>query len=232
MKLPISTLYLPVYFLTAWLMSNRGLTEALAYRLPPGMSYQVPSIRRFWIYDLLLSSIALPIAAIGSHYAAFSLLDDAYGDVEKNLWVLVYAAAFALMGFFWPKLCAVSIHIGSSGAAATELSLAAVRDRFLGGETVRVINAELQRDVERYLERVHRAISASPLTFKPFLLECLKLDFRNAEKLTDTDLQALETALRTSAQTDFAMLYAAVCEAEMIPFRDRTKPLMRIPDIT
>ena len=51
---------------TAWLMANRGLTYQLKYRLPFGLRMDVPAIRRFWVYDLLFSTLALPIVMVVS----------------------------------------------------------------------------------------------------------------------------------------------------------------------
>src|SRR5260370_30342779 len=104
MNIPASTFYLPLFFLTAWLMSNRNLTDKLKYRLAFSKRAQLPVVQRFWFYDLLFSSIAFLIANAASHTATFSIFSGLAQSDAKNLQVYIYPLFFILTGFFWPKL--------------------------------------------------------------------------------------------------------------------------------
>ena len=50
---------LPLFFATAWLQSNGVLASRLKYRVPLSLRSRFPSIRQYWVSDLLLSAVAL-----------------------------------------------------------------------------------------------------------------------------------------------------------------------------
>jgi len=84
MDFTLSTLTLPLYLTTAWLMANRGLTDPLKYRLPLSLRMEVPAIRRFWLYDLLFSTLALPFLMLLSHAANYSLFANSHDGGAKD----------------------------------------------------------------------------------------------------------------------------------------------------
>ncbi|MBV9504630.1 MAG: hypothetical protein JO323_06440 [Acidobacteriia bacterium] len=230
MQVPMSTVNLPLFFLTAWLMSNRDLTDKLKYNLNFSMRLASPVIWRFWLYDLLFSSMALPIAVGVSHAATFSLFSQSdQSDLVKNLWVFVYPLCFALLGFFWPKFANVTL--GSAGSSTT-ISIAALRDRFLGGPMLQGINDELGREIEEYLDRLLVSIQSNPEAFAKYLCRKFGFSSKDPNPIGPQELEGLRTAIAQCAAANFVEFYEEVCQMEMIPFRDRAKPLMKVPQMT
>src|SRR6266536_3317148 len=114
MDFTLSALNLPLYLTTAWLMANRGLTDQVKYRLPLSLRMQVPAIRRFWVWDLLFSTLALPFIMLLLHSANYSRLVKSDGGTKDGAWLAIYPPLFILMGFLWPKLATFTIGFGPS----------------------------------------------------------------------------------------------------------------------
>jgi hypothetical protein len=230
MDFTLSALNLPLYLLTAWLTANRGLTDKVKYRLPLALRMEVPAIRRFWIYDLLFSTLALPFAMLASHTASYSLFASSHdGGAAGTAWLAVYPPLFILMGFLWPTLSTVSVGIGPTRVT---VSIADLRDRFLGGPMIQTINNDLDRTISDYLDRLIAAIRANPMQFAAYVRRRFGSVCADPEHPTEEQLATLSTAILEQAAKDFEAIFAEFGELENIPFRDRDKPLMRVPRMT
>jgi hypothetical protein len=230
MDFVLSALNLPLYLVTAWLMANRGLTDQLKYRLPFGLRMDVPAIRRFWAYDLLFSTLALPIVMVVSHTASYSLFANSHdGGTADNAWLAVYPPLFVLMGFLWPTLATFTVGFGTSKMT---VSIAELRDRFLGGPMIQTINGDLDRMISSYLDRLIAAIRANPKLFVAYVRRRFGSTWPETERPMDEQLETLRSAILALCAKDFEAIYKEFGELENIPFRDRDKPLMRVPGMT
>jgi len=228
--LPESTLYLPLFFLTAWLRSNHDLTDHLAYRLSFSKRAKTPAIRRFWLYDLLLSSLALPIAMLVYHSATFGLFwTPEQRASANNLSVLIYPLSFILMGYLWPKMAAVTISFGDS---KTTFSIALLRDRLLGGPMLDIINGEIRRWIEEYGDRVAAAIKAKPEAFEVCLRRRFGVTWKHPGHPSEQEIEDVRTRIIEGAGENFDGVFEEVCKIENIPFRGRPKPLMKVEQMT
>lgn len=231
MKIPIATLYLPLYFITAWAMSNRKLADKLKYNLPLSLRSQCPSIRHFWFYDLLFSTMALPLVIVATNLAVKNLLEDVPGGQEQ-LAGLFYTLSYVLMGFVWPRVATISLSFGEDDTSKASLSIGRLRDYFLGGPVLQSVNDNLRREIESFVDRVLEAIVASPDVFMPMLRQNGNREWRDGTKLSDADIDEVRAQLMKCAETNFYLLYDQISRVEMIPLIDRHKPLMRVPQIT
>ncbi len=227
MTFPIGALYFPLYFIAAWAMADRNLAAGLKYHMPLSLRYGCCCIRYFWVSDLLFGSIALPFAIFGSQKITGPLLSN-LGESYQGLWAIIYPISFVLMGFLWPKLS----NIGISSKQDMPISIAGLRDRFLGTTKLKSINEHLQREVETWVDRVIDAVRADPQTFENFLRRRFQLAWAGNSKPSEENLDALRRELLTQAEMDLGSLYESICRVKMITFRDRGKPLMKVPEMT
>jgi hypothetical protein len=230
MDLTLSALNLPLYLATAWMMANRGLTDQLKYRLPLSLRAQVPAIRRFWVYDLLFSTLALPFIMLASHAANYSLFANSHdGGARDGAWLAIYPPLFVLMGFLWPSLATFTIGFGPSKMTA---SIGDLRDRFLRGPAIQTINDDLDRSVRDYVDRLLAEIRANPKLFEGYARRELDSTWTDPVHPTEVELEGLRGSILAHAEKNFAGTYAALGTVENIPFQDRAKPLMRVPRMT
>ena len=230
MDFTLSALNLPLYLVTAWLMANRGLTDQMKYRLPLGLRMEIPAIRRFWVYDLLFSTMALPFVMLASHTASYSLFANSHdGGAPDTAWLAIYPPLFILMGSMWPTLATITIGFGSSKMTA---SIGDLRDRFLGGPMIQTINDDLDRTISDYLDRLIAAIRANPRLFVTYVRRRFGCAWPDAEHPAEEHLEALRGCILAQAGKDFEAIFAEFGELQNIPFREREKPLMRVPRMT
>jgi hypothetical protein len=223
----LSSAFVPLYFVAAWFMANRDLTDRLECHLSLRLRARVPAVWRYWIGDAVFSAIALPIALAASHQATLWL---PFGqDRAQTLSLTVYPAAFVLLGLIWPKLSAITVGTGEGGST---LSVAALRDRFLGGPMIAAVNADVHRLLEDYLDRLAAAVCANPEIFATWVRRQLGSRWEDPEHPTPTELEQLRLLLSKAAAGDFEQLRQEASALEMIPFRMRSKPLMKVPGMT
>jgi hypothetical protein len=232
MRISITTFYLPLFFLMAWIASNRDLSDRLKYRIPLGLRFNCPAIWHFWIWDLFLSSIALPVVVLSSHLTtrfAFSGADQV--PLQQALSGLVYPLCFVAIGFSWPKLANITISMGNNRAtSAPILNIAALRNRILESVVDR-INDSVHTSIEGYVERIIKEIQTRPKNFDQFL-RALNLNRQDSEALGENKSEQLRAALFQRAESDFEALYKQMGKVEMIPLYDRPKSLMGVPGMT
>jgi hypothetical protein len=222
-----SNTFVPLYFAAAWFMANRDLTDRLECPLGLLNRARVASVWRYWIGDAVFSAIALPVALFTSHQAT-SLFSIPHDGTQK-LSLAVYPAAFVLIGLIWPKISAITI---GSGAGATTLSIAALRDRFLGGPMIAAINADVRRLVDDYVERLAAAVRANPPVFAAWARHHFGVVWQDVNQPTAGEIDQLRPLLATAAAKDFDGLRQDASKLEMIPLRERAKPLMKVPLMT
>lgn len=232
MALPVATLYLPLYFSTAWAMSNRNLADKLKYNLPLALRWQCPSIWHFWLYDLLFSALALPVVIVATNVAVERLLQDLPDTCQEQLAGVFFSFSYLMMGFFWPRVAAIRIAFGETETGKGSFSIGRLRDFFLGGPMVESVNANLQSEIDSYIDRVAEAMLASPSMFLPVLRQNGNPGGRAGMRLSHREADEIRAWILSRAETNFEQLYRQICRVEMIPLIDRHKPLMRVPQIT
>lgn len=227
MQVYIKALSLPLFFVTAWAMSNRNLSAKLAYRLPLALRCKLPSIRMFWLIDLVFS--AIPFVAIWQLANLPALLLDKFPvPVDPQVSYLVYPLSAALLGFMWPYVSEFSVALGANRFS---VSIGRLRDYFLGGPTIRSINARLTAEVESYINRV-LAIAGSPNESSAASVEALIVRMWMDSRGTRASIPELRDALVECVKKDFESVYRSISGVKMIPLIDRGKPLMKIPNIS
>src|SRR5690242_16505961 len=229
MKVGFATLYLPLYFITAWVMSNRNLSDKLRYNLPLSLQWQCPSIRRFWVYDLLFSTLALPAVIVATNIAVKKIMQGVLIG-QPQLSGLFYALFYVLMGFAWRRAASISIGFGETSKAF--FNIGRLRDFFLRGPALASVNNNLQREIESFVDRVVEAITASPAVFTPLFRQNGNGLSRVGTRVSRREADEIRASLLKRAESDFQLLYGQICNVEMIPLIDRDKPLMRVPQIT
>jgi hypothetical protein len=227
MLFSMGTLYFPLYFIAAWAMADRNLASGLRYHMPLSLRSGCPCIRYFWFSDLLFGSMSLPFVILGSQTAFGRLLSN-YGQGHQDLWLIGYPISFVLMGLLWPKLSS----IGISSKDGTPMSIAGLRDRFLGASKLQAINNHLQSEVETWVDRVIDSVRANPQTLETLIRRKFQPAWPAHSKPSEHNLDDLRNELLKQEDNDYEWLHESICQAEMIPFRDRVKPLMRVPEMT
>jgi hypothetical protein len=212
----------------AWLRADRSLASLLKYKLPLSQRVRFAAIRFYWLADLLLSAVVAlayaPLAGLPGKLFETSLL--AGLDADARLSYLSYPLVAIALGFFWPQISALTVSLGRGNDTAFRLSLGQLRDYLLGGPALDSINARLHLAVASYVDRVVEAATHSDDDSGPAILEALGLAVLSADR------QQLRQALMKRAQEDGESLYAAVSSVKMIPFVERRRPLMMVPDMT
>jgi hypothetical protein len=170
--------------------------------------------------------VVLPYAPL--HFAPGTLFDMTKLGSESNpaLSQLSYPLAAVVMGYFWPQISAFTITLGRGNEKTLRLGLGQLRDYLLGGPALGPLNARLSLAVASYLDRVVAAATQKDDDSARLILDALGLSN------LATDQHQLRDALLKKAAEDCEALYAAVGSVKMIPFVERRRPLMLVPDMT
>jgi hypothetical protein len=217
-----------LFLFTAWLRSTRVLRGRLRYTVPLPLLWRFPCIRWYWVSDLALSAVAfvsyLPVAGLPGKLFEDTLAATltAYLGVSN----LSYPLAAVLLGFLWPQISAVGITIQEGQKQG--LSLARLRDYFLGGPAIQSINSKLHVEVASYVERVVDAATADDSG--PLMLQAIGLP-ASVSNDAATRHELRQTLLKR-AEEDFESLYLSVIKVRMLPVMDRRRPLMMVPNMT
>jgi hypothetical protein len=220
---------LPIFLATAWVRSQRSLSRQLTYDIPLSLQWRIPCIQRFWLFDLLLATVALVLGSplAGLPGLAFDRTRVLPG-VSPELSGLAYPATAMLLGVAWPRISRLSITIGVGEKQAQTLSFARLRDLLLGAPAVKAINAKLQVEVASYVDRVVDAVGPTP-SDAAALVESATAAGRGEPA---GHRPGLREALLKGAERDFESLYLSVGRVRMVPFLGRRRPLMLVPDMT
>lgn len=217
-----------LFLLTAWLRSTRVLRGRLRYTVPVSLLWKFPCIRSYWASDLAFSAIAyvayLPVAGLPGKLFEDSLAAKLlpYLGVSN----LSYPLAAILLGFVWPQISAVGITVQEGQKQG--MSLARLRDYFLGGPAIQSINSKLQVEVASYVERVIDAATADDSG--QLILQAIGLPAMTSNSASARS--ELREALMRLAKEDFESFYLSVIKVRMLPVMDRRRPLMMVPDMT
>jgi hypothetical protein len=216
-----------VFFAVAWLRSDRWLASGMKYKLPLSMRARFTAVRLYWLADVALSALmVLAYLPLRSRPGALIKMTAFGGDIFSGVNELSYPLAAVLLGYFWPQIAAFSVGFGRGNETLLRVSLGQVRDYLLGGPVLEPINSRSSLAVASYAERVVEAATRPGDDSGPLILEALGLPALAADRVH------LREALLKKAAEDFEALYATVGGVKMIPFLERKRPLMMVPDMT
>ena len=240
-----------LFFAMAWLRADRTLAATVKYRLPLGVRARFTAIRLYWLVDAFLSGLVAlaysPLAGLPGKLFETTLLGGV--DLDSSVSQLSYPLAAVVLGYCWPQISAFTVTVGRGSETAFRASLSQLRDHLLGGSALGPINARLHLAITSYVDRVVEAAMRPGEPSGPDILRAVMLcgpgkarpaalgaHRRFAASPPDPQVRRDRAELRAEvlarAEQDCAGVYAAVSAVKMIPFVERSRPLMMVPDMT